>query len=373
MLPRIAVIFEYASLNGGEESMLSVLSRGHGREFECIAVCPSAGPLANRLDAIGIPRHAVELHDPAGRRLPAAVCCERLRVVLARLRPNLVHANSLSMGRLTGQLAATLDVPTSCHLRDILKLSGKATADLNGNAAMVAVSQATSQFHIAQGLDESRVRVIYNGVDTERFAPRPAPAELRRELGVEPAATLMLSVGQICLRKGQDVLAEAAAQLAVAGVHLHWVLVGQRHSTKTESVHFEADIGRRFRQARIEDRLHNLGYRRDVDRLMNECDILVHAARQEPFGRVLLEAASSGLPIVATHVGGTAELLRDGHSARLVAPGSARELTDAVADLVARAPLRAKLADEARKTVAARFTLESATHQLAQFWHGLIG
>src|SRR5208283_1505697 len=108
----------------------------------------------------------------------------RLAEILLRQRGTLLHANSLAMGRLSGPVAAELSLPSLSHLRDIVSLSRQAVADLNCHARLLAVSAATRQFHVAQGLDAAKTCVLYNGIDLERFRPRAATGFLHRQLGL---------------------------------------------------------------------------------------------------------------------------------------------------------------------------------------------
>ena len=101
---------------------------------------------------------------------------------------------------------------------------------------------------------------------------------------------------------------------------------------------------------------------------MNEADLLVHPAKQEPLGRVLLEAAASGLPIVATNVGGTTEIVTDGTSARLVAPNNHVQLAGAVIGLATDKRLRDRLADAARQRVTSDFTPRAVADNLTKVW-----
>ncbi|MEX0716447.1 MAG: glycosyltransferase, partial [Planctomycetaceae bacterium] len=153
--------------------------------------------------------------------------------------------------------------------------------------------------------------------------------------------------------------------------NLHYVLVGERYSTKVESIEFERSIGHAFESAGNADRLHRLGYRDDVPFLMNEADLLVHAAHQEPLGRVLLEAAASGLPIIATDVGGTREILAD-ETARLIAPADPDALAQAIIELHAAPELRARLTAAARQRILDRFTIERSAAALAAVWRELM-
>ncbi|MGH7127811.1 MAG: glycosyltransferase family 4 protein [Planctomycetaceae bacterium] len=166
-------------------------------------------------------------------------------------------------------------------------------------------------------------------------------------------------------------LAEAANLLAVSRSNeMHWMLIGERHSTKPESIEFERHVLERFRTAGLGDRLHRLGYRDDVAWIMNEVDLLVHPARQEPLGRVLLEAAAAGLPIVATTVGGTEEILRDGESARLVPPDDPHSLAAAIIELHDDPHKRSRFAAAARARIETAFTIQQAADRLAAAWKG---
>tara|TARA_R110000868_G_scaffold68388_2_gene202096 strand:+ start:27208 stop:28329 length:1122 start_codon:yes stop_codon:yes gene_type:complete len=371
---RIALLFEFGSLNGGEHSMLAVLSRVHGKSFEFTAFCPPGSLLQSALEQIGIECHPVLFHDAHGQRLSREAIGDQLIPVLKSGAFDLLHANSLSMSRLTGALAAQIPVPCSGHLRDIIKLSRAAIHDLNQNQRLAAVSAATRDFHISRGLDPDRVTVCYNGVDIERFQPRPATGTLKQELGLAPETQLCLTIGQIGLRKGQDVLANAARLLAEQGDrHTHFLLVGERHSQKQESIDFDQALDAAFELPGLKGRLHRLGYREEINFLMNEADLLVHPAKQEPLGRVLLEAIASGLPIVATEVGGTQEIVTHDVSALLVPPGNAEFLADAMDRMLNDPGLSQSLAQSARLQSLELFTCKQAGERLNAFWDALTG
>lgn len=368
---KIALVFEFATLNGGERSMLAALD-GLRDEFEFYAVAPDAGKLADELQARSIRLVPLQLTNVSGARLPRSETCRLLVDAIARCRPDVVHANSLAMGRLTGAVADRVKVPTVAHLRDILKLSRSAISDLNSNRLLLAVSQATQAFHVAQGLDADRVRVIHNGVDCRQFQPRHRSGSLHRELDLSEDCFLAATIGQIGLRKGHDILAAAAALLVDRAPNLHFVIVGERHSAKAESVDFEREVKTRFRDAGLASRVHWLGYRDDVPSLLDEVDLLIHPSHQEPLGRVLLEAAAAGTAIVATDVGGTAEILTDGESARLVPPADPIALADAVYALYGDADLRSRFAFAARQRVEEKFNIERTAPELAVVWREVI-
>jgi glycosyltransferase involved in cell wall biosynthesis len=276
------------------------------------------------------------------------------------------------MGRMIGRIARQLSVPCTTHLRDIIKLSKRAVCDLNQNAGLIAVSNATRQFHVGQGLLSDKLLVIYNGVDTELFRPAPRSGVLKQQLGMNESAVLLANIGQICLRKGQTLLAQAAVCLAEEFPEANYLFIGRRHSQKAESVAHENDIGLIFREAGIEQRSFRLGFREDVPLILNEVDLVVHTAHQEPLGRVLLEAASCGRPIVATEVGGTAEILGDEVSALLVRPGDLEALAAAIRRMLTDHELGIRLGRQARKVAVDEFSLPKAAANMAAFWKSFL-
>jgi glycosyltransferase involved in cell wall biosynthesis len=251
-------------------------------------------------------------------------------------------------------------------------LNKTAVADLNRNAGLIAVSDATKQFHIEQGMLSDKLQVIYNGVNTELFRPAPASGILKHELGLSDSAVLLANIGQICLRKGQTLLAQAAVSLAEEFPEANYLLIGQRHSQKAESVAYEDSIEVIFREAGIEGRLFCLGFREDVPVILNEVDLLVHTAHQEPLGRVLLEAASCGRPIVATEVGGTAEILTDQVSALLVPPDDVEAIAAAARRMLTDCELQIRLGRQAREVAIQKFSLPAAAARVGMFWKSFL-
>jgi glycosyltransferase involved in cell wall biosynthesis len=361
-MPEILLLCEYATLNGGERSMLSTFDGLRAAGYTPVVIAPSQGPLVDALNARAVEHISFDCRAPDGARIPQNRLREQLGEILRRRRPALLHANSLAMARLSGPVAANLNVPSLGHLRDIVRLSAQAVADLKRNTCLIAVSQATRTFHVAAGLDPQKVHVVYNGVDLEEFRPRPPTGYLHRELALASDVLLIGTIGQIGLRKGQDVLLRAAVDIANRAPNVHYVIVGQRHSQKDESRQFERDL-----HGQLDAQVHFLGVRADVCRLMNEWSLLVHPARQEPLGRVLLEAAASGLPTIATDVGGTAEIFPpDSDTARLVPPDDSDALGDAILELAGDRTLRSQMAAACRLRAKDAFDVRKSVEALLE-------
>lgn len=339
-------------------------------QFEFCAAGPAHGPLADQLSELDISVSKFETRDTDSIKYSPTQLQDQMRSVLSCVKPNVVHSNSLSMSRNVGRMSDDVFQTTvrTGHLRDIIKLNRTAIKDLNRNDGLVAVSNATRDFHVSRGLDPQRCRTIYNGVDTETFAPTLTKMAWPEGVSQLPNdAIVVLNVGQICLRKGQRDLATAIVNLLTENPKLHLILAGDRHSEKAESIRYEQAIYEEFSKQGFQDHLHCIGYQPDIQNLMNAADILVHAAKQEPLGRVLLEAAACELPIIATNVGGTAEILTDQRHANLVSPDSA-SLQAAISRFLANPSPAAAAAKTARKKIQDSFQVESAAGQLADFW-----
>lgn len=371
-MPRLLLLFEFPTLSGGERSLLSSLPAVRNAGFDLQAVAPVEGDLAAALAG-----HQVEVvpwAKSAGDARPSLSARRQwLASQLRRLQPDLLHANSLAMGRLAGPVVAESGVPGVAHLRDIMRLSGQALADLNCNDRLIAVSQATREFHVAAGLDGVKTHVLYNGVDLSLFRPRAQSGDLHRELGIPPGVRLIGAVGQIILRKGLDIWIAAAQSIAEQVADVHFLLVGARYASKPETQALEAQLIAAASQPPLTGRVHLLGYRHDMPDILAELSLLLHAARQEPLGRVLLEAAAGGVAVVATNVGGAPEIFPpEANAARLVPPDDSEALAAAAVELLSNDAFRRNMGRQARRRAEEAFDVQASAGSLIEHYRALL-
>jgi glycosyltransferase involved in cell wall biosynthesis len=177
----------------------------------------------------------------------------------------------------------------------------------------------------------ARIRVIYNGIDVTRFAPR------RADSGVGPIVT----VGRLVEQKNHDLFLRAAATLSAEIPEARFVIVGDGPLRATLE-HQASRLG-------IADRVVFTGARGDVDAILPAASLFWLTSRWEGMPNVVLEAMASGVPVIATAVGGTRELVRDGVDGFVVAPGDAAAFVRHSRDLLRDASLRQGCAAAARR------------------------
>lgn len=336
----VVYLCEYGTIYGGENSMLSGLPELAARGFAPTVACPPESTLAAKVVELGYRHIPFVWTDEEGKRQPLAHLRERLRDVIPTWQADIVHANSLSVSRILGPVERPAKTSFVGHLRDIIKLNRRVISDISLLDEIYCVSTATRDFHVGQGLSEENSLVLHNGIDLTKFFP---PAERW-----EKPPLKLVSIGQWVMRKGVDVLLEGVRQAIEAGCDVTLDLYGECHSQKEEAREYLERLQTSVETWGLTGPIRFQGRTDDAARVLREADVLVHAARQEPWGRVLLEAAASGLPIVATDVGGTREMFPDGECL-LVSPDDPAAICAAIGKLSRSSELRKIVSTQARK------------------------
>ncbi len=368
--PTIAILMEFPSALGGERSLLSVLGQLK-QQYDFFLFAPNQGRLADQIASSGLNQISFTFRDEQGVRKSDEVLLGELLPLLLKIDCQIVHGNSVSMGRFLGRHRKQFPQVVTAHLRDIMKLSARAIRDISSLNQLIAVSAATANSYQNQGVDPVRIKVIYNGIDGNSFSPGP-PLDLHAELNLPGSIRFAATIGQIGLRKGHDVLIAAIEDIAKFQPDWHFLIAGERHSTKAESKAHVEKMLRLLTESGNEHRVHWLGYRTDIAGILKQAELLIHPARQEPFGRVLLEAAALGKAILATDVGGTTEMLEHEKSAWLIPPGDAQQLSDACKLLMSDPRLRNQLGHDAKQRISNQFTINKSAREHALLWNNFL-
>jgi glycosyltransferase involved in cell wall biosynthesis len=216
---------------------------------------------------------------------------------------------------------------------------------------IVANSRAASNQLVNEGVDASRVRVIPNGIDLKRFPALARNGRVRR----------IVIVANLRSEKCHDVLLRAFARVA-----------GMPELPRDLSLHVVGDgplrqaLEAQTRALGVEDRVSFLGHREDISALLASSDLFVLPSRSEAFPNSVMEAMASGMPVIASAVGGLLDLVEDGRNGLLVPPDDPEALGGAIARLVAQPTLAASLGASARRHVRERYSFD---RMIASFEH----
>lgn len=198
---------------------------------------------------------------------------------------------------------------------------------------VIAISDGVRRALESAGVDPARIRVVPSGVDPDRYAVAPETrATLREEWGLGADDVAVLVVGALEDRKGHATLLDAAGRLGSAStVRLVFAGSGSREAA------LRADAERRGLRVAF------LGFRDDVPRCLAAADVVALPSRHEGLGVAALEAMAAERPVVASRVGGLAEVVVDGETGSLVVPGGADALANALAALAVDPARRARM------------------------------
>lgn len=395
-MDKIAVLHLITELStGGAQLALYRLLSGLDREaFAPRVAClyNGNGEVAQRIRALGIP--VTDLGMAAKWRLDAFA---RLYRLLRREKPLILHTwmfHANIPGRVVGRLAG---VPILISSERTMEMESRPRLWLNRLTApladrVICVSQRVAEFAIQTiGLPPARLVVIPNGIPMSQFTNLPTPSQARAALGLPLQATLIGTVSRAHPVKGLEVLLEAFAQ------RLHSPTDTQR-STDTQRINGVG--GAYIRSAGenpladlliagdgpeltalqalalrlgLEERVTFLGQRSDIPLILAALDLFVLPSRHEGMPNAVLEAMAAGLPVVATAVGGTPEVVVDGITGLLVPPHDPLSLANALSRLLDDAELRGRMGAAGRQRVQKDFSQTEMVRKTERLYREVMG
>ena len=217
----------------------------------------------------------------------------------------------------------------------------------------------------AAGISPERVVTIPAGVDGERFHPGVSGVEVRKELGLGEAPVVGL-VANVRGSKGHNIFLEAARTVIAGRPDARFLIVG-------DGVGFD-EVSRRVRDMSLDHTILLTGFRRDIPEVMAALDVLVlPSIRSEAIPQVIPQALAVGTPVVASTVGGSPELVRDGENGRLVAPGDARALAEAILALLGDPGRARAMALAGQAMVRERYTIDATMARTTDVYRALLG
>jgi glycosyltransferase involved in cell wall biosynthesis len=232
--------------------------------------------------------------------------------------------------------------------------------------ALIAVSLYTKkELTELYDVDEEKIHVIYNGVDTQKFRPNRKRVSLRLELGLKEKHKIILCVGRLYYRKGITILLKSIPEVVQKFKDVRFVISGKGFKKNEEN------LRKLTEELEIEKYVMFLGYVPDekLPDLYAASDIFVLPALYENFPFAILEAQSTGLPVISTKVGGIPEFLKENKNGFLVEPGDLEQLAQKIMTLLKDPELAEELGKCGRSLVEEKFAWPLITDQVVDLYH----
>lgn len=378
-MTRTRIAYFTASLEvGGSERQMVALNAGlPDDQYEKHIICLSGfGPLEADARATGATLHDVAYPRirTAGtislRSLPAALgALQRMVKLLREIQPDILHTMlpvCNVMGSVAGKFARVPHIVCTklalgvyrdtSRLLPILEDMTDGLFDLVHCKSQGIVDDVTRR----EPIPVSKTRVVYNGLHALRYENVDGSI-VRNEFGIAPDATVIGMVANLIPYKGHSDVIDAMPEIVAKYPTIRFLFVGRDTGI----------LGSLREQARALGVLEHIvftGERRDIPELMAAMDLFVSASHQEGFSNVLLEAMASGLPIVATRVGGNPEAVKDGVTGIIVAPHSARQIEQALMVMLGDREKAREMGQHGRARVSELFSYEAMISGLRMFY-----
>jgi glycosyltransferase involved in cell wall biosynthesis len=360
---------------GGTENQFMALGRSldpsrFALEFACLR---RWGAFAEEIDQRQIP--LLECNVTSFRSVSAIGQQARLARHLVRRQIDIVHAYSFYGNLFAVPPARMAGVPVViASIRDrapyLTPMQKRAQRWACQFADCILVNaMAVKEWLIGEGYDASKIVVIPNGVELNRFERVEGTESPFRALGVPEGAPVVLVVSRLNPLKGLEPFLEAAALVVKDVPSARFVIVGDTNPNERPYwsilTNLTGTLG-------LTERVMFAGLRRDVPQLLAAATVSVMPSLNEALSNVLLESMAAGAPLVATRVGGTPEAIEDGVNGLLVPPGDPVTMARAIADLLTDPVKARRLGVAARQAINERFSMEHMVTATEQLYHALL-
>jgi glycosyltransferase involved in cell wall biosynthesis len=362
---------------GGTPRAVQALARGlrdRGHDIHIVSLM-SGGGVAEELSSAGFRVTGLAVEN---RSLPQA-CLDFVKL-LRRERPLVLHTflfHANLLGRVAGRLAGIPIVIASERSVEPAKRPLRVWTDrLTWRLATCWTVNADATANVLatrEGISRDRIAVIPSGVDVDRFRTRPEGGDrgergghdIRARFGIGTGDIVLVSVGRLDRLKGQDHIIEALPSIGTPDRRVVLVLVGDG----PERPRLEGLIKARG----LAGRVHFAGAESDVRPYLAAADLFVLASTAEGMSGALLEAMAWQLPVVATAVGGTPEVVVNGESGLLVPPRDEDALARACRRLLDDPDAARAMGRHGRARIVEHFSLDRVLDRTEALYRRLIG
>ena len=370
-MAKVLYVIDNMEFGGGERGFAQLAGVLKDR-YEILFACQAGGLLGDRLKQFSVPIRSLDFHRPV-----SASRIIRLRGIIREEGVHLVHsmgARADFSARIAARLAGAPVVVSTIAMfvegydvppfKRALYGAGNRLSERFCDG-FIAVSDAIRKVLVEDHrIPGDKVVRIYNGVELEAFRPGSQNgSQLKRELGFDPEAPVVGTIGRLVYQKAQDVFLQAASLVVQAVPDAQFLIVG------------EGPLRPRLERMKEDLGLHTCrfaGFRPDIPNMLSIMDVFTLPSILEGLPRVLIEALALARPVVATSIDGVTEIAQHGVTALLVPPGEPDPVADGIISLLKDQGLANRLGEAGRKLAEERFSLSRTVEEVDRFYTTLL-
>ena len=363
---RVMYLIWSLDLGGAEQVVMNLAKKLDRQKFKAVVCCLNEkGRYAPLLEKEGI--KVFELHKKPKFDL---FLIFKLVGLIKQEKIDLLHTHLFS-SNLWGRIAADIaNIPVVSTEHNVDTWKGKFHFFLdrllvNKNKRIIFVSEKVKEFYEEKGLQlDGKAKVLYNGIDTSHFTVSNRSSNVREKFGISRDAQVLGIVGRLVPQKAHVDFIEAVQQLKQRGKNVAGLIVGDGPLRK--------ELEERVKKNGLESSIIFAGFSNDMTEFYQAMDVFVLCSLREGFPMTILEAMASGVPVVATNVGGVSECVTDGEHGLLVAPENPTALAEAISKIFEDSLLKERLIQNALRRVRDHFNIETMTAEHEQIYREVL-
>ena len=364
--PKVLQVIDTLNLAGAQWVVCELTKGLADREIYSLEVCclREGGPWAQKLENLGFQVHILGKKTKYDLR-----CLLRFIILCRRLKPQVVHAHDMTAmwwGTLGAWLAGAPVIIATKHGRARLflptlgkKLMYKALATITDK--IIAVSHHLKDYMIQhEGINPAKIEVILNGIDLSDFRKTADVSAAKKELGIPADNAVVGIIASLTPVKNHTTLIKAGHLIRQSLPKVTFLVIGDGPLMRQHQ--------KLVHESGLADAFIFLGNREDVPSLLPVFDVSVLCSLYEGISITILESMAAGKPVVATHVGGTPEVVKDGLTGYLVPPENPKELAEKIRCLLESPTLAKSMGTAGREFVEREFSYARMIEETKQVY-----
>jgi glycosyltransferase involved in cell wall biosynthesis len=292
-----------------------------------------------------------------------------IRITL-KTNPDVIHANSFYAGVPAILTALVTRKKLLLHARDLTNFRFLSRFYGRFSQKIIAVSHAVRNDLIEKGIQPDKIKVIYNGVDNDSFSQSGARDSFDTSEYPGKAYFVFAHIGQSVPWKNHILFLRAASNVAKYLRDARFALVGANIFSR--GTKYERSVFSYAKSSPIMDRIDFVGWQENMNEVWPQIDCLVHTAKQEPFGRVIIEAMAHRIPVIAVGTCGPSEIIQNNKTGILVPADNVEALSEAMCKVAQDRQFTGRLVNAAFEHTMSNFTADKTAAQIQEVYMELL-